>query len=154
MHSKVAAPRRTTRIAARGKSSSTVIRRTVTTRVQPYPAPAPSGNVVINLVDDPAGQTPPTPPQTPPPSDGDSDSSKKSKNGKRLRNFVFTLPNYTQEEYDWFINHHGAPTWLIVAKETCPKTGTPHLQGMQIENNLLICFRCDVPWPHRSLFYH
>jgi len=51
------------------------------------------------------------------------------KNGPRVRNFVFTLPNYSDAEYNWFINNHGNPTFLVVAKETCPTTGTPHLQG-------------------------
>lgn len=53
------------------------------------------------------------------------------KNGPRVRNFVFTLPNYTDEEYNWFLTRHGNPTWMIVAKEKCPSTGTPHLQGIK-----------------------
>lgn len=51
------------------------------------------------------------------------------RNGPRVRNFCFTLPNYTEDDYSWFRTCHGNPTFLIVAKETCPTTGTPHLQG-------------------------
>lgn len=47
----------------------------------------------------------------------------------RYRRFVFTLNNYTQEEYSWIIESF-APSiqWIIVAKET-GTNGTPHLQG-------------------------
>lgn len=50
----------------------------------------------------------------------------------RLRRFVFTLNNYTPEEYRW-ITESFAPsvTWIIVAKE-CGENGTPHLQGAVI----------------------
>lgn len=52
------------------------------------------------------------------------------KNGTRLRRFVFTLNNWTQDEYNHII---GLPakypiTWMVVAKET-GKEGTAHLQG-------------------------
>lgn len=50
-----------------------------------------------------------------------------SRSGKRLRRFVFTLPNWTQEEYEKITSMEC--TWLIVGKETSPETGTPHLQG-------------------------
>lgn len=47
----------------------------------------------------------------------------------RFRRIVFTLNNYTPEEYRW-ITESFAPsvTWIIVAKE-CGENGTPHLQG-------------------------
>jgi len=53
------------------------------------------------------------------------------KRPQRLRRFVFTLNNWTQEEY----NHLVSPAvtakvrWMIVAKETGAECGTPHLQG-------------------------
>lgn len=43
---------------------------------------------------------------------------------------VFTLNNYTQEEYDWIISQFSnCCKWLCVGKEVAPETGTPHLQG-------------------------
>lgn len=46
---------------------------------------------------------------------------------QRLSRFVFTLPNWTQEEYEKIIS---IPcTWMVVGKEISPETGTPHLQG-------------------------
>lgn len=56
------------------------------------------------------------------------------KNGPRLKDFCFTIngtPDYLVKCLEWFQNNHGNPTWLIVARETCPKTGRKHLQGMQ-----------------------
>jgi len=50
-----------------------------------------------------------------------------SEAGKKLRRIVFTLNNWTQEEYDKIIEM--PCTWMIVAKEIAPTTGTPHLQG-------------------------
>nr|QIH00075.1 replication-associated protein [Werosea cyclovirus] len=44
--------------------------------------------------------------------------------------FAFTLPNWTQDEYDVikaFIIQYGK--YGIIGKEHCPTTGTPHLQG-------------------------
>jgi len=57
-----------------------------------------------------------------------NDEPKKSKNGLRLRNFVFTINNYTEDDWNWFQTNHGNPTYLIVAKEV-GEQGTPHLQG-------------------------
>jgi len=51
---------------------------------------------------------------------------------QRLQRFVFTVPNWTDEEYRWLKNPQDwprIPRWLVVGKETCPSTGTPHLQG-------------------------
>lgn len=47
----------------------------------------------------------------------------------RLRNFVFTLNNWTQEEWDYLTTSF-APTvkWLVIGKEI-GENGTPHLQG-------------------------
>lgn len=46
-----------------------------------------------------------------------------------LRRFVFTINNWTQEEYDWLTNQSlWCPKWMIVAKEH-QENGTPHLQG-------------------------
>ena len=45
----------------------------------------------------------------------------------RIRNFVFTLNNYTEVDIDQLlcINYK----YLVFAKEVAPTTGTPHLQG-------------------------
>lgn len=55
----------------------------------------------------------------------------------RLRRIVFTLNNWTQEEYDWLTTTlptlpQPKVTWMIVGKEVAPETGTPHLQGMHL----------------------
>jgi len=50
----------------------------------------------------------------------------------RLQRFVFTLPNPTEAEIAWLKNPEDwlkIPKWLIIGKEVCPTTGTPHLQG-------------------------
>lgn len=53
--------------------------------------------------------------------------AKKVSNGKiRFRRFVFTLNNYTEQEYENVKNLDCQ--WLVVAKET-GENGTPHLQG-------------------------
>lgn len=56
--------------------------------------------------------------------------SRRSQAGTRYTRVVFTLPNWTQEELD----HLEAleVKWMIIGKENCPKTGTPHLQGAVI----------------------
>lgn len=66
-----------------------------------------------------------TQPLTPPPSP--PKEKKKTPLGPRLRNFCFTLNNWTQEEYNQICSTECQ--WMIVAKETAPDTGTPHLQG-------------------------
>jgi len=52
--------------------------------------------------------------------------------GQRLRRFVFTLNNYTDDEVNWLKNTFPEspqkPTWMIFGKET-GEEGTPHLQG-------------------------
>jgi len=53
----------------------------------------------------------------------------RQRGGQRLSRFVFTLNNWTQEEYDYLTNDL-APTvrWIIIAKEK-GESGTSHLQG-------------------------
>lgn len=46
----------------------------------------------------------------------------------RLRNFVFTLHNYTEEDIENLLTKL-PKSYIVFAKETCPTTGTPHLQG-------------------------
>jgi hypothetical protein len=46
----------------------------------------------------------------------------------RLRNFVFTLHNYTEEDITNLLTKL-PKTYIVFAKEICPTTGTPHLQG-------------------------
>lgn len=52
---------------------------------------------------------------------------------QRLRRFVFTLNNWTETEYNWltttWTTSNKAPSWMVIAKEIAPTTGTPHLQG-------------------------
>jgi len=51
---------------------------------------------------------------------------------QRLQRFVFTIPNYTDAELSWLKDPTAwprIPRWLVVGKETCPSTGTLHLQG-------------------------
>lgn len=48
--------------------------------------------------------------------------------GARLRRFVFTLNNYTDEEYAALQQFAQETTWFIMGKET-GENNTPHLQG-------------------------
>jgi len=53
----------------------------------------------------------------------------------RYTRFIFTVNNWKQEEWDW-LTEVLPPLckWIMIAKETCPTTGTPHLQGAAILN--------------------
>nr|QIK03914.1 replication-associated protein [Tundra vole stool-associated circular virus] len=57
---------------------------------------------------------------------------RRERGGQRIRRFVFTLNNWTQEEYD-YLTKEFAPqtTWGVIGKET-GETGTSHLQGAVI----------------------
>lgn len=62
------------------------------------------------------------------------DNTRAKRVQNRLTRMVFTLNNYTDEEYKWLTEvfpHRSTnpPKWIIVGKETCPDTGTLHLQG-------------------------
>ncbi len=50
--------------------------------------------------------------------------------GQRVSRIVFTLNNYTKEEYEWFTSWT-RPKWMIVGKEV-GENGTPHLQGAAV----------------------
>lgn len=55
----------------------------------------------------------------------------RNRSGDRLSRFVFTINNYTDDEYQWLTTifpQHYNPSWLIVGKEV-GENGTPHLQG-------------------------
>jgi len=52
--------------------------------------------------------------------------------GNKFTRIVFTLPNWTPEEYDHLTSLN--VKWMILAKEVSPTTGTPHLQGALILN--------------------
>lgn len=54
-------------------------------------------------------------------------TARRARNGKRISRFVFTLNNWTQEEYTWLTNVW-KPSWMIIGKEIGDE-GTPHLQG-------------------------
>lgn len=48
----------------------------------------------------------------------------------RIRGFVFTLNNYTEEEYAALLAvAHSQAKYYIFGKEHAPTTGTPHIQG-------------------------
>lgn len=55
-----------------------------------------------------------------------------SKNGQRLRRFVFTVNNYTEHEWNWlttvFPHRSNGPRWMVIGREV-GEEGTPHLQG-------------------------
>lgn len=59
---------------------------------------------------------------------GDIEDEPKTKSGKdaKMRNVCLTLNNYSDEEYEAIIK--AECSYLIVGKEVCPSTGTPHLQ--------------------------
>lgn len=70
-----------------------------------------------------------TPPRNRSPYRTPEQNPKAPKNGFRLSRFVFTLNNYTEQEYT-DLTTRTAPTvkWMIIGKEVS-ETGTPHLQG-------------------------
>jgi len=51
---------------------------------------------------------------------------RRNQSGQRVSRFVFTLNNYTDEEYEFFLTFRCQ--WLVVGKEV-GENGTPHLQG-------------------------
>lgn len=54
----------------------------------------------------------------------------------RIRGFVFTLNNYTEEEYQQLLEiAHLHSKKFIFGKEFAPSTGTPHIQGYIYWNN-------------------
>lgn len=57
---------------------------------------------------------------------------RRQRNGDRLSRMVFTLPNWTDAEYQQLKEFGATCKWFIMGKEKCPKTGTPHLQGAAV----------------------
>lgn len=53
---------------------------------------------------------------------------RRSQSGTRLSRFVFTLNNYTDEEFDALKEYAKTVKWFIMGKEK-GENGTPHLQG-------------------------
>lgn len=54
---------------------------------------------------------------------------RRTQSGQRLRRFVFTLNNWTQEEYDYLTQTFPKMVnWIVIGKET-GASGTSHLQG-------------------------
>ncbi len=47
----------------------------------------------------------------------------------RVRDYVFTVHNWTQSDLDQLAEVAKKCTYMIYGKEICPKTGGPHLQG-------------------------
>lgn len=64
------------------------------------------------------------------------------------RAYCFTLPNYTNEEFEHIktLKHN----YMIIGKEKCPTTGTPHLQGyVQFKNaRQFAAVKKDIPRAH------
>jgi len=67
------------------------------------------------------------------------------KTQSRISNFVFTLNNWTQEEYDRLIEKLQSVRWACVAKET-GENGTPHLQGA-VAIGRQVAFSTIKTWP-------
>lgn len=70
-------------------------------------------------------------------------SSRRLRN--RLSNFVFTLNNWTQEEYNGLTERLLSCRWACVAKET-GESGTPHLQGA-VSIGRQVAFSTIKTWP-------
>lgn len=58
-----------------------------------------------------------------------NNSKGSTKGVKRWSRFVFTVNNWTQEEWDSLKQTAIQMKWWIMGKEKAPDTGTPHLQG-------------------------
>jgi len=60
---------------------------------------------------------------------------RRDRRGERMRRAVFTLNNYTDEEYK-YLTEEFAPqtTWMVIGKEV-GEQGTPHLQGTHMHQN-------------------
>lgn len=54
---------------------------------------------------------------------------RRTKNGTRWHRFVFTLNNWTEEEFEQLKETAKSTKWWIMGKEVAPETGTKHLQG-------------------------
>jgi len=52
----------------------------------------------------------------------------RSQSGSRISRFVFTLNNYTEDEYNFLKDWAPTTKWFIMGKEV-GENGTPHLQG-------------------------
>jgi len=63
---------------------------------------------------------------------------RRNKNGQRLRRFVFTLNNYTEDEEAALQEFAQTTQWFIMGKET-GENSTPHLQGSCVAERYLYC---------------
>lgn len=54
---------------------------------------------------------------------------------KRTRNWTWTLNNYTDGDIKIWCEPDTQIRYMVFGKETCPTTGTPHLQGFVIFHN-------------------
>jgi len=80
----------------------------------------------------------------PGPNSGGPIRTPRSQAGQRIRRFVFTLNNYTDEEVEQIKTL--SCTWLIFGKEVAPSTGTPHLQGACVIGRQ-VAFSQVKTWP-------
>lgn len=66
----------------------------------------------------------------------------RNRTGERISRAVFTLNNYTPEEYS-YLTEEFAPkcSWMVVAKEK-GESGTLHLQGTHLNNGFRFCDHC------------
>jgi len=59
-----------------------------------------------------------------------ADGARRNRNGLRFSRFVFTINGtQTQLDFDMTSLKTLTPKWLIAARETCPTTQRPHIQG-------------------------
>jgi len=63
---------------------------------------------------------------------------RRNRNGQRLRRFVFTLNNYTEEDEEALKEFAETTQWFLMGKET-GKNSTPHLQGSCVAERYLYC---------------
>lgn len=80
------------------------------------------------------------------------------KKDSRVRGYVFTFNNYTEENYQELVNWKslGAAKvqYIVFGKEVAPGTGTPHLQGFvyfdsKVSFNALKKFNSKIRWEEK-----
>lgn len=66
----------------------------------------------------------------------------RSRSGDRVSRFVFTLNNWTEEEYGHLERFASGTKWFVMGKEV-GENGTPHLQGNCVAERFLVC-NCEL----------
>lgn len=60
---------------------------------------------------------------------GDRDGAGDGARAERVRGWVFTINNPTDEDEHWVFNLFNYSSYVVAGRETAPTTGTKHLQG-------------------------